>query len=226
MKQRALAVLPVVLDLIVPTIGYYVLHAAGLSDVWALTIAGSASAVMTLGNTIRRRRLDLLGALIVLELAVSVFLAFSTHDPKLVLARASLYLAIAGLFFLSTAIAGRPVTYGAATPMATKGDPVRLKAYSAAWDNSPELRRIHTRVTAIIGVLLLVYAVLRLIVIYKTSVAEAVWAQEVPGIAMLVLVILTIRVHVPKLRRIVDAEQQQITAEPAVATAPASPTPA
>jgi hypothetical protein len=48
-------------------------------------------------------------------------------------------------------------------------------------------------------------------------VATAVWAQEVPGFLLLAGVLVLIRTNVPKLSRIVDAEQERL-AEPAPAT--------
>ena len=82
--------------------------------------------------------------------------------------------------------AGRPVTYTAAEPMATKGDPVRAQAYAAAWDNSPALRRIHVRLSVVIGLGMLAYAVLRIVIIYTaSSIAEAVWAATAGGAAAL-----------------------------------------
>jgi intracellular septation protein A len=217
MKNRLLSFLPVILDLVVPTLGYLVLHAAGLGDVWALTIAGSLTGLIAIANSVRRRKVDLLGVLVVAELAASAALAVWTHDARLILARSALYVAIAGVVLLGSALAGRPMTYPAASPMATKGDPVRAKAYAAAWVNSAQLRRIHTWLSAFIGIVLLIFAATRIVIIYTTSVAEAVWAQEVPGIVMLVLVFLAIRIQVPKLQKIVDAEQHRLPAdEPAV----------
>jgi hypothetical protein len=143
-------------------------------------------------------------------LAASVVLAVWTHDARLILARSAVYVGVAGFVFLGSALAGRPVTYGAAKPMATKGNPVRAKAYAAAWDNSPQLRRIHTGLSSYLGVLVLAFAVARVVIIYTTSVAEGVWAQEVPGIAMLVLVFIGIRTQVPRLQKIVDAEQRLV----------------
>jgi hypothetical protein len=213
MKRRIVTLLPVLLDLVVPTLGYFVLHGFGLDDVWALTIAGSAAGILTVVNTVRRRHLDILGALVVAELALSVVLAVVTDDARLVLARAAFYLAVGGVVTLGSALAGRPLTYAAAAPMATKGDPVRARAYAAAWDNSAELRRIHSQISAAIGAGMLVYAALRLIIIYTaSSVSEAVWAQEVPGIILIVGSLLLIRLRVPALTRIVDAEQESINA--------------
>ena len=55
--SRLRALLPTLLDLVIPTAGYFLLHWAGLPDVWALTIAGSATGVNAIVNSVRRRRL-------------------------------------------------------------------------------------------------------------------------------------------------------------------------
>jgi hypothetical protein len=212
LKRRIRTLLPVLLDLVVPTAGYFLLHAAGVSDVWALTVAGSAAGILTVVNTIRNRHVDLLGGLVFVELALSVVLAAVTSDARLILARAAFYLAIGGGVTLISAFAGRPLTYSAAEPMATKGDPERARAYAAVWDNSAAFRRIHTQISASIGGAMLAYAVLRLVIIYTArSVAEAVWAQEIPGLVLIVASLLLIRLRVPALSRLVDAEQAKIT---------------
>jgi intracellular septation protein A len=212
--SRWRALLPTLLDLVIPTAGYFLLHWAGLPDIWALTIAGAATGVNALVNTIRRGRLDALGLLVVAEVAVSVALAAITADPRLILVRPAVYLAVAGVVNLVSCVAGRPLSYAAATPMATKGDPVRAVAYERAWHHSPELRAIHRQLTAGIGLAMLVYAVLRVLIVYSFSTGTAVLVQEVPGILLIALVVVLIRLRVPRLRRIVDAEQAALAAEP------------
>lgn len=216
MIRRIVTLLPALLDLVVPTLGYFILHALGVSDTWALTISGSGAAILTVINTIRRRQIDTVGVLVFLELALSVVLSVVTHDPRLILARAALYVAVAGVVAIGSALIGRPLTYASAAPMATKGDPVRARAYAAAWDNSAELRRIHTQLSLLIGIGMIAYAVLRVVIIYSvSSVAEAIWAQEVPGLVLIVGCMLALRLRVPALRRIVDAEQAALQpAEP------------
>ena len=211
--SRWRALLPTLLDLVIPTAGYFLLHWAGLSDVWALTIAGSATGVNAAVTTIRRGRLDALGLLIVAEIGVSVVLVASTGDPRLILARPAVYLAVAGVVNLVSCFAGRPLSYTAATPMATKGDPVRAVAYERAWHHSPELRAIHRQLTAGIGLAMLAYAVIRVLIVYSFSIATAVVGQEVPGLLLIALVVVLIRLRVPRLRRIVDAEQATLAAE-------------
>jgi hypothetical protein len=87
--SRWQALLPTLLDLVIPTAGYFLLHWAGLADIWALTIAGAATALNAAVTTIRRGRLDALGLLVVAEIAVSIALTVITEDPRLLLARPS-----------------------------------------------------------------------------------------------------------------------------------------
>ena len=211
--SRWRALLPTLLDLVIPTAGYFLLHRAGLPDIWALTIAGSATGVNALINTIRRGRLDALGLLIVAEIAVSVALTVITQDPRLILARPAAYLAVAGVVNLISCFAGRPLSYTAATPMATKGDPVRAVAYEHAWRHSPDLRAIHRQLTAGIGLAMLAYAVIRVLIVYSFSIATAVVGQEVPGLLLIALVVVLIRRRVPRLQSIVDAERAALAAE-------------
>ena len=220
--SRLPALLPTLLDLVIPTAGYFLLHWAGLPDIWALTIAGSATGVNALVNTVRRGRLDALGLLVVAEISVSVVLLAVTADPRLILVRPAVYLAVAGVVNLVSCFAGRPLSYTASTPMATKGDPERAVAYERAWHHSPELRRIHRQLTAAIGVALVAYAVIRVLIVYSLPTGTALLVQEVPAILLIALVVVLIRRRVPRLRRIVDAEQAALAAEPMTTNATAT----
>jgi hypothetical protein len=135
--SRLRDLLPTLLDLVIPTAGYFLLHWAGLPDVWALTIAGSATGVNALVNTIRRGRLDALGLLVVAEVGVSVVLLAVTADPRLILVRPAVYLAVAGVVNLVSCFAGRPLSYTASTSTATKGDPERAVAYERGGTTRP-----------------------------------------------------------------------------------------
>jgi hypothetical protein len=217
--SRLRALLPTLLDLVIPTAGYFLLHWAGLPDVWALTIAGAATGVNALVTTIRRGRLDALGLLVMAEIGVSIALVAVTADPRLILARPAVYLAVAGVVNLISCFAGRPLSYTASTPMATKGDPQRAVAYERAWHHSPQLRAIHRQLTAGIGLAMIVYAILRVVIVYSFSTGTAVLGQELPGLVLLALVVALIRRRVPRLRRIVDAEQAVLAAESITANA-------
>jgi hypothetical protein len=115
-----IAVLPYLLDFIVPLVAFYVLTAAGVSSFWSLTIGGALTGVTSVVNTVRRRRLDGLGLLVIAEIALSLVLIATTRDPRLVLARSSLYLALAGIWVLASAVIRRPVTISTSKGFAAK----------------------------------------------------------------------------------------------------------
>jgi hypothetical protein len=113
------------LDLVIPIVGYYVLRTCGLSEFWSLTLAGVATAVHTVVGTVRRRSLDSLGTLVVLELALSAVLFTVTRDPRIVLLKPSFYTALAACYLFYTCLTARPFTVQSSRPFATRGNEER-----------------------------------------------------------------------------------------------------
>jgi hypothetical protein len=213
-KQKLRAFLPLLVDLVVPTVVYLILAQLGVPPVWALTLAGVATGVSTAVGTIRRRRLDGVGILVIVEIATSVGLLFLTDDPRLVLLKPSLYTLMAAVFLLITCVVGRPMVYQAATPIATGGDPLRLAAYRQAWVESAQFRFRERMMTAVFGGALLIEAVLRGVIIYalpQGDVAAALTLSQVPGIVLLAGSLLLFKLQVPTLSRIVDGIQERLT---------------
>ncbi|WP_438490003.1 VC0807 family protein [Streptomyces sp. S186] len=221
-KFRALA--PMVLDLVIPVAGFYVLHQlAGLSQVWALTLAGAAGGVWTLIHTIQRRKLDVIGLLVVLEMALTVALLFISDDPRLIAAKPSFYTLLAAVYLLLTCVAGRPLVYVAATPMATDGDPDRTVAYEQAWERSQPFRARERMVTAAFGLAALVDAVLRVIVVYSFDVDkfnESFLLSQLPGIVLIVAVLLFTKSQIKVLHGLVDEVHDQLAAEGVIGPRP------
>lgn len=139
------AALPTLLDIVIPIAGYFVLSKFGVSDFWALTLSGGATALWTLVNTLRRGRLDGIGTLVVAEIALSVVLLVLTRDPRIVLLKPSFATALAGVYLLYTSLptdkVGRPLVAETSKPFATEGDPVREQAYENAWGRDGRFRR-------------------------------------------------------------------------------------
>jgi hypothetical protein len=217
MGSKLRAFLPTLLDLLIPTCGYYLLHWLGMNDFWALTIAGAVTGGNAVLHTVRQRQLDAVGVLVIIEIAASIVLIATTRDPRIVLLRSSLYIAIAGVWLLLSCVVSRPMSYVGAKPMATKGDPRRTEAYERAWHNSPRLRRIHREFTGVLGGLMLVSAAVRTIVVLSFPVPDAVFIQETPGVVVILAIVGMARLRVPALRRIVDAEQERLADDTALA---------
>jgi hypothetical protein len=171
--------LPYGLDIVLPLVSYAMLRALGASTFWALVVGGLLTAAATVVNTIRRRRLDRLGALIVFEVILAVVLDFVIRDPRLMLARGSLYLAIGGFWVLVNAFRARPLTVDAAKPFAAKHGRPAVAAYEWAAVNSPAFLRIHRA----LSLAWITYAVLRVVIISSaSSVGQSMWLNEIPGV--------------------------------------------
>jgi hypothetical protein len=205
-----IAVLPSLLDFIVPLVAFYALTAAGLSSFWSLTIGGALTGVVSVANTIRRGRLDGLGLLVIAEIALGLVLITTTRDPRLVLARSSLYLALAGIWVLASAVIGRPVTVGTSKAFAARsngGDGIIAVDWLAA--NSEPFMRIHRVLSAFWGVTFLVYAVVRVVIIYHTSVSRAVSITEIPGVIAIGICLIASRQAGQRLKALVTERLRQ-----------------
>ena len=200
--------LPVLLDVVVPIGGYFLLRALGIGVFWALTIAGAGSGLTTIVNTVRRRRLDGLGLLVLLEIALSVVLLFVTRDPRVLLLKPAFYTAIGGLFALGTCVAGRPLVYETGKPFASKGDPRRAQAYETAWQTSARFRRVLTEITVGWGIGFLLCTAITVVVVLHfppSQVSSSFVLSQLPSIALFVLLIAFTRLRVRAIRPIVDA---------------------
>ncbi|MGU3436382.1 VC0807 family protein [Actinomycetes bacterium M1A6_2h] len=206
-QSRIRALVPTFGTVFVSVAAYFVLRRLGFSEIWSLTIPGIASAAMTVANSVRQRRLDTLGALVVLELAITLGLAFTTDDPRIAAIRPAFYTLISGAYFLFTCRVGRPIMYTLATPMATDGgEPVRTRAYEMAWD-IPKFRRNSRLMTGIIGVIMLVDSAIRVAVVYHYPASDldrAFLLSQIAGVVMIVGVIATMVVFVRPGSKVVD----------------------
>ncbi|HEY7305322.1 MAG TPA: VC0807 family protein [Bryobacteraceae bacterium] len=200
------------LDIVAPIATYFALHRLlGLSDFWAL-IAGSFISVFTTAvNTIRRKRLDRVGVLVLLEIGASIALLFVTRDPRLLLVKPSFYTAIAGVYMIATSFRGRPLTYEGVKQVGTKGDPLRTAAFERAWEQSSPFRS-SLRISAIgWGIAFIADAVIRAVIVYRFPLARAAWLSNLPHLAALILLILFSALMGRKTKRIVDEQVQQLT---------------
>ena len=181
--RAIIAALPYLLDFIVPLVAFYALTAAGLSSFWSLTIGGALTGVISVATTVRRGKLDGLGLLVIAEIALGLVLIATTRDPRLVLARSSLYLALAGIWVLASAVLRRPVTINTSKAFAARSDGQQgIAAVDWLAANSAPFLRIHRWLSALWGGMFLLYAVVRVAIIYSTSVSRAVSISEIPGI--------------------------------------------
>ena len=202
---------PYLVDIVGPFVAYAIVHWLGAPAFWALTVGGLVAGTSTAINTVRRRGLDTVGTLVVIEIAVSIALTLLVHDERLILIRPSFYTLVAAVYLLYTAAIGKPLTFEAARPIATKGDPARNASYDRAWAASPEFRRTHTMVTTGFGVALIADSVLRVVIVYTTPVDRSMWLSNVPHTVAMILFVIVSAMAGRRFKRLAESALQEPT---------------
>ena len=152
------AVLPLALVLILQ-------HRLGMPLVNALAI----SAVFPLGDIVivwlRKRRLEPLGALVLVIILGGMVLSLISGDVHFALVKESVATLAVSAFFLGSLLTRRPMIFWLARQFSTGGDPVRVAAWDARWEQ-PGFRRAMRTLTAIWGIGYLADAIARGIAAY------------------------------------------------------------
>ncbi len=204
-------------DAFAPVVTYFVLHALGVPGLVCLVFGIVAAVGTTAVQTVKQRKLDKFGVLVIVETTIAIVLQFTLKDPRLLLIKPSFY-SLAGAVYLAwTAFGDRPLTYDGARPMATQGDPVRMEAYERAWQRSAPFRSLHRVATLGWSLAFLADAVLRVVVVYTVPMGRALWLSNVPHIAAIVLLVGFSAMIGRRAKPIVDAQVEEM-GEPRVET--------
>jgi hypothetical protein len=158
--------LTVLCDVALPVALYYLLRGAGLGELSALLISGSAPAAHTVYSAVRHRRLDAVGAFTLTVLAVSAVGSLLADSPRLALARNGVFTGLAGVWFLITLVTSRPFTYQAVLSLL----PGRTARLERVWQADAGFRRVWRGLTLLWGVGMLLDAVLRVVMAYSLPV--------------------------------------------------------
>jgi hypothetical protein len=151
-----------VFDIAGPLVAYSLLRSAGLSTVSALVLSGIFPVLGVATGFIRRRRVDPIGALVLLGIAVGSVLGLVTGDPRLVLAEGSVPTALFGLACLGSLLAGRPLLFRIALEFAGADTP-RGREFEARWAR-PEFRHVFRVITTVWGLAYLAEAAARVVI--------------------------------------------------------------
>jgi len=134
-----------VVDLALPVALYYGLRAGGVGQTIALCLSGVPPAVRVTYVFARTRRIDAIGGLVLLGLALGVLSAAIGGDPRTLLLRNALFGLPFAAWMLISLRARRPLTYDIAMSLL----PNRADAFERAWAEEPWFRRIWRRITVL-----------------------------------------------------------------------------
>jgi intracellular septation protein A len=156
-------------DIGLSLVAYYGLRALGASPYVAL-LGGTVTAGLRIAYVwARTRRFDGFAAFMLAEFGVGLAFALLTGDARFLVAKESFSTAIAGLIFLGTCVAGRPMIWHAAT----RFQPAARDELERRWNTVPEFRRAFRVLTLGWGAGMLVEAVARVAVAYTLPVDAA-----------------------------------------------------
>jgi hypothetical protein len=176
-------------DILGPLAAYWLTRKLGIPIFWGLALGGVIAIISTAFNSIRHRRLDAVGILVLLELVTSIVLLFYLNDPRLLLIRPSIYTGVAAIYLMANAFSSQPVSFQGSRAIATGGDPIRTAAFEQAWKDLPQFRRAHKMLTFGWGIASMVDSILRVVIVYRFPIDRAVWLSNLPHTAAIVIML-------------------------------------
>jgi hypothetical protein len=153
------------LDAGLSVVGYGVARLAGATPFLALVVG----ALVALGRAgwvlLRRREVDPFALFMVGIYVVGLVTSFFTGSPRFLLVKESFGTGAAGLAFLLTCLRGKPLAYHASARVAAP-TPEERAEWEELWTTEPTFRRRFVVMSAVIGGVLLVEALVRVPFVY------------------------------------------------------------
>jgi len=166
-----------VFDIAGPLVAYSLLRAAGLGAVGALVLSGIFPAAgVTLGMA-RNRRVDVVGVLVLLGIAVGTDLGLASGNARLVLLEGSVPTAVFGAVCLGSLWTRRPLMYRFAVEFIGADTP-KGRDFADRW-RYQGFRHAFQVTTAVWGVAFLAEAAARIVIVESTSAGTALGISKV-----------------------------------------------
>ena len=183
MDSRIRSLLPtLVVDLVLPIGGYYLLRQFGVDEWIALAAGGVVSGLVLVAGIVRSRRVDGTAVLMLGLFAFGLLTLLLTGDERFAIAKDSLISLVLGLLFLGSLLTARPLLL----VLVAKTAP----AVVARYEDSPAVRRTVRFATLLWGVGLLADAALRVVLVYALPVDVMVVGS--PLLTVLVIAVLVV----------------------------------
>jgi hypothetical protein len=158
-------------DIGAPIALYYVLHAAGVSNLMALT----ASALLPAGGAAvklaRTRRVDTVALVVLATIVVSILVSVVAHSSRFLLAKEGIITGLWGLWFLATVPSSRPAAFLFARPLMEGRKLFEAPSWDLLWEREAQFRRIWRTSSVIWGLALLTDAAIRVVMSYSLPIS-------------------------------------------------------
>ena len=171
-----------VFDIMGPLVAYSLLRAHGLSTVLALVVSGVFPAFGVLITSVRDRRLDAIGALVLIGIAVGTVLGLLSDNARQVLLEGSVPTAVFGVVCLGSLWSSRPLIFRFAHEFIGEDTP-KGRDFARRWQY-PGFRRVFRVMTLVWGSAYLTEATVRIVIVEATSASTALVISKVMPLAV------------------------------------------
>ena len=178
----------ILINAAVPFAIYLILKHYGYSDLTALSAAVLFPLIGSTISIVRQRTLDLIAAIAIIGIAVSMIAVFLGGNSKILLIRESLLTVALGIACFVSLLFPRPLMFYFGRYFATANDPVRRTSYNKLWQY-PYFCYVNRVITLVWGVAYLGEFILRVILVYTlpTAIVLAVSPIILGGLSILTL---------------------------------------
>jgi hypothetical protein len=126
--------LSLIVSAALPFITYQVLTSRGIATVSALIVSGFYPAAWNAIGIVRARRVDIIGGIVLVGIAVSIVAALIGGNPKVLLIRESFVTGALGIVALASLLAPRPLMFYIGRQTTAGTDSARLASFNASWE--------------------------------------------------------------------------------------------
>ena len=169
-------------DIAGPLVSYYLLRLAGLSAVNALLLSAVLPAGAVVFGMARDRRVDAVGVLVLVGLAVGTGLGLASGNARLVLLEGSVPTAVFGAVCLGSLWTRRPLMYRFALDFIGADTP-KGRDFADRW-RYPDFRHAFKVTTAVWGLAFMARATARIVIVESTSTGAALGISKVMSYAV------------------------------------------
>lgn len=164
MSSRSYIIFTLVINGLIPW-GVYVWLSPYVGGLTALSIATLIPLVDNIVHFAKHRILDVFGGLMLMSFILSFIMILLGGSEKILLLRESMITGVVGIVFLGSLVVGKPLIYYIASRFTT------ITHFEQKWENT-YFRKVIRNITLIWGVLLVLEACTKIVMVYELSVIQ------------------------------------------------------
>ncbi|HEY4458430.1 MAG TPA: VC0807 family protein [Pseudonocardiaceae bacterium] len=184
-------------NVVLPYVIYLVLGDLGLSTMTALTASAIPPVVLTVITALRSHRIDALGILSLITIAIAIGTSMLTGNARFMIAKDGLFPLILGTAMLVSLVVGKTPIFHLLRRVFAGNDPAVAEKLSSAWRHEG-YRRALRRYTALAGLTLLGLVAVQVTGAFTLPIGFALPALNVVQIAVATGLIIGIRTALRK----------------------------